>query len=1250
MTDNVGTPIFAKPFLSVGRFEHGVPAARFGPLKGIPVGSSPFVSVDWVNGSGGWFVEYGMECGVEPPGLPLCFCLQRHVFERSFALMKRFEVPSPRLWVGRAIAFGFSLLWATAGPTAAESSAGLSAQEKFFENQVRPLLIERCQECHGGDLQESELRLDSLDSILQGGISGPAAVAGDVRESLILKAVLGDELELMPPDGPLEDHEVGILRRWVKMGLPWTESDGSIAGDSIALGDQEAIGEAAKSHWAFQSVGDPTPPPVHGPDERWAANSIAASSGPIDAFLRDRLASEGVSPSPRADRKTLLRRLHVDLVGLPPQPEEYARIVEDPRPDTVVFTEVVDGLLSDPAQAERWARYWLDLARYADTRDWQAQAELRYPYAYTYRDYVIDSFAADKPYAQFLDEQIAADHLVTREDDPRLAALGFLTVGPQFRNNRLEQAADKIDLICRGLMGLTVACARCHDHKYDPVPIEDYYSLYGVFASSELADPYPIIGPSSADPNSVMEFERQLGRANADLRDYKEGLRRDSITDIRAKIAKYLEAYDRLSISKNDQPRGVINKLKVSEAAVTGLQRSLDDRLRRGEDKDDPIFGPWHEALSLSDAEYKSQRKALIEKWSADESLHPRVRQTLTTAKPASRSALIAAYGRLLERALTAAGKSSPKASDEAAGSSTVHDERAKKPTNPNSILAIVEQINRPGGWLDLDVAACVAGSRLFGTGRKKLGDLEKAIVEVEASHPAAPPRAMTMTDSKAIVTPTVFLRGEIGRRGDRVPRQFPAILAGQDRQPFPKDRSGRLELARHVTDPKNPLTARVLVNRVWQRMFGSGLVESSDDFGLQCPPPSHPGLLDHLATEFLRHDGSIKWLIREIATSQAYAQSSQVRESASAKDPANQWLHRQNRQRLDFESMRDAMLQAAGYLDRRVGGRSVRLSDEPAPPRRSLYAYVDRNAMDPMLRTFDFASPTAAATSRSETTIPQQALFHMNHPMVAEMSRDLAQRATRHVEDDHKESSSDPATQHESASQTSFVDVLYEIVFGRKANEQERQWANEFLEVVSSDSASVSMRDAWQYGMGDPAAEHVDGPIEPFPHFTGKEYQGGVDFPDGIYKFAKLTAIGGHPGSLPSHSVIRRWTAPSDGMVRVAGTLRHTRDKGDGVVAVIRHANGRHEFAAMNGTTKTSPPAFAVRAGEHIDLIVSSGPTPTADAFSWITRITGVGGGIRGQSWSTRDDFAPPPPPPLSAEAQLAQALLLTNEFLFVD
>ncbi|EKK04325.1 protein containing planctomycete cytochrome C domain protein [Rhodopirellula baltica SH28] len=1114
---------------------------------------------------------------------------------------------------------------------------GLNPRESFFEEKVRPLLIEHCYECHGDALQESDLRLDSLGTILQGGISGPAAVAKNVNESLIIDAVLGRRgMEMMPPDGPLEEDQIVTLRRWINMGLPWPANaddpeDSNSEGMTPALGDQQAIGQVAKSHWAFQPLQKPKVPTTSKPADQKAKHQNQPAH-PIDAFVASSLERNGLTPGRIASREVIVRRLHFDLIGLPPTFSQVQAFVNDERDMDVVVAEWIETLLSDQHHGERWARYWLDLARYGDTRDWQAQAELRYPYAYTYRDYVIESLNKDKPYDQFVREQIAADFYAEDADSPSLAALGFLTVGPRFRNNRLEQIADKIDVVGRGLMGITVSCARCHDHKYDPIPTEDYYSLYGVFASCDLPETLPRIETEvSFSDEMKADFQAQLTAKQNELSEYKADLRMQAIADLKKQLPKYLDGFYLLSIARGKDIRGVIGQLKIKETAMTPLNTRLAADLKNRSDISHSVLGPWNQALSANKKQFETQLPRWMKSWAANEDLNPLIRDGLIASNPKTQRELIAAYAGVMDDVLQA-WKATSKSAD------AKNDHRAIKLADPDQ-EAIRQLLMAEGGWFDLDVEAVARASRLLGKGRKELGDREKAIAAVESTHPAAPPRAMVLVDAKKPVNPFVLLRGEANRRGDRVPRQFLSLLSNVSDGPF-TDGSGRRELAEAITSAENPLTARVLVNRVWARYSGRGLVDSLDDFGLRSSPPSHPELLDWLASEFIEQGWSMKWLHRTITTSHTYQQSSDLREDAFAIDPENRWLWRQNRRRLDFEAMRDSIVSVAGTIDLTVGGRSVKLSETPYTTRRSLYAYVDRLELDPILRTFDFASPTASAASRAETTIPQQALFFMNHPFVAEQSRELADRIADEVDDNKI----DAAT----------ITALYRRVFSRDPSADEITMAKRFL-VAAAEADGQALGRVWRYGWGNIASKpkRAGDPADdfmPLPYWSGKAYQASEAFPDPKLKFLRLSATAAHCGVNPAHSIIRRWVAPADGAVRIASKLTHARPNGDGITVSIRSGDFRTTDEVARGTINPSVARLSVKAGDVIDFVASPGANSNSDSHTWTITIAGIDGELNGDRWQSQKDFAPPAPQPLGRADQLAQALMLTNEFLYLD
>jgi hypothetical protein len=858
----------------------------------------------------------------------------------------------------------------------------------FFEKRVRPVLAQNCQKCHGAAKQASGLRLDSRDAVLRGGATGPAVVPGDPEDSPLIRAVRHEGDVRMPPKGRLPESAVRALTDWVRMGAPWPDEARPTAGPA---GDRA---EAARRHWAFRRVQGVTPPPVS--DATWAAS-------PVDSFILAGLEARGLRPSGPADKRTLIRRATFDLIGLPPTEQEIAGFEADASPDA--FARVVDRLLASPHYGERWGRHWLDVARYADTKGYVFVDERRYPFAYTYRDWVIRAFNEDLPYDQFLVRQIAADRLPTDADDNRdLAALGFLTVGRRFLNDQNDIIDDRIDVVTRGLMGLTVACARCHDHKYDPIPTADYYSLYGVFASSLEPAELPEIRPSGPRPG-FEDYLAQGRRRKAEVDAYLEKKRAEIQGQIREKlVAAFVAAYDLGFQPGHPRLDDSARQLGMGAERFRWLVGRLERSLARTKDAHDPLFGPWHALAALPADRFADEAGAalarLVPGTAEGRPADPLVVRTLAEPPPGSMREVARRFGELFRRAATEAG--------------------------PEWAALRAELDSAEGAFtLPIDEVA----QALHQGEQGELAKLSKKLGELEISHPGAPPRAMVLEDAPEPAEPRVFLRGNPGRPGPQVPRRSPAILAGADRRPF-REGSGRLELARAIVSPENPLTARVMVNRVWMHHFGQGLVRTPGDFGLRSEPPSHSELLDFLARRFVEGGWSVKALHRLILLSRTYQQASDDRDECRDADPTNALLWRQNRRRLDFEAMRDGLLAVAGRLDRTVGGRPVSITEPPFSTRRTVYALVDRQNLDGLFRTFDFASPDATSPRRHATIVPQQALFLMNSPFVAEQARHLAASLE----------ATGPAAPGERVRQ------LYRRVLGRDPEARELERASRFL------------------------------------------------------------------------------------------------------------------------------------------------------------------------------------------------------------
>jgi mono/diheme cytochrome c family protein len=929
-------------------------------------------------------------------------------------------------------------------------------QLEFFEKQVRPVLVEQCYKCHGPEKQKGELRLDSREAILKGADTGPVVVLGDPAKSSLIKSIRHEGESKMPEKAPkMPEAQISALSEWVKMGLPWPATDPKAAGGIAAF---------AKTHWAFQPIRPPAIPAVKDA-AHWAQSDL-------DRFVLAKLEPKNLPPSPAADRYTLLRRATFAITGLPPTAKEAEDFQKDPAPLRDALGKVVDRLLASPRYGERWGRHWLDVARYADHRGYLAGNDSReYPFAWTYRDWVIRSLNEDLPYDKFLVKQLAADVPGSGGSPDDLAALGFLTLGRRFLNDQTLIIDDRMDVTIRGTMGLTIGCARCHDHKFDPISAKDYYALYGVFASCD----------EEKDPGKLPQLPG--GKTSAE--------------------------YDKLRAQKQDDIRAF--------------------EVRSAKDISTEILVGTGFAIHL----------------------------------PAE---AVAPLGR--NRQLT----------------------------------------------------------RKYGDARK---ELEAKLAKVELN-PGAAPRAHVLTDKPKPITPRVFIRGNPGRPGEEVPRRFLSLFGGEAR-PFTQG-SGRLELAQAITAKENPLTARVIVNRVWMHHFGLGLVRTPGDFGAKSDTPANPELLDYLAAKFVAEGWSLKKLHREILLSGTWMQTSDFRADGEKIDPDNRLLWRQTRQRLNWEALHDSLLAAAGELDGTMFGRPVQIFQSPFPKRRAIYGYIDRQNLPGTLRTFDFASPDLMNPQRMTTSVPQQALYMMNSPFV------LAQASALTDGPEFASTSMEEAQ----------VQLLYQNVFARRATPGEVAAALNFVQRASV-QGQESASPLWQFGYGNfnPATKAVQ--FTPLPHWTGSAWQGGGKLPDAKLGWCTLNADGGHPGR--DLAVIRRFTAPRDMVVELSGEVNRPAPVGNGVLArIVTNRQGQLAEWVAEATGPAASPVkrLDLKAGEVVDFIIESRGDENSDSYTWIAQLRATDGMVYG----TQSAFRGPKPKqtPLSPWEKYAQVLLETNEFSFVD
>ena len=928
-----------------------------------------------------------------------------------------------------------------AAPVSKSDVAGL----EFFERNIRPLLADRCYECHSAAQSASKggLRLDSREAVLRGGDNGSAVVPANLAKSLLVKAVRYDDPDLaMPPKkkgGRLTDAQIALLERWVEMGAPMPADGAKLSG----------LTDKARSHWAFRPVRKPAVPEVK--DAGWVRT-------PVDAFVLAKLEEKGLVPTPAAGAEAYLRRVSYDLIGLPPSAAEaeafrrsYEAAVREDLASTAagksaraletVLAAKVDELLASPHYGERWARHWMDTARYSDTNGKldvkDSFEEYRYAYAWTYRDYVIGAFNADKPYDQFIVEQLAADRLPgVAKDDPRLAALGFITIGKRFTG--VDDVIDeRIDTTTRAFLGLSVACARCHDHKFDPIPAADYYSMHGVFASVREPGELPEIAGPQPTPAEREDYGRRLAKLQAEnaagYYQYVREMRQRYDAELAGRLL--LATVRRGSAPFGDYSKRYDLKL-LPDFDLMKIERTS------------PITGPLARLVALAPEDFAAKAPKLIAAALADKRtpVNPLIAAALRELRPQSLEDVAKAYQAVFHAQRAAID---------------AHVDRCAKPGHASRETdpAVAQLASYP--WPVPDVEDITDNEDLLAmfNQRKYCADWQtrpifgglnnnapnayfrfQQINALRLMHPGAPRSAMVVEDVEKPKDSRIQLRGDRKKLGDLVPRRFLDILTVGERKPFTEG-SGRLELARAIASKANPMTPRVAVNRLWLEHFGEGFVATPDDFGNMAERPTHPELLDYLAAEFMEHGWSLKHLHRLMVLSATYRQSSNpaLNPLVARKggvdpykvDEGNRLLWHGLLRRLDFEAIRDSMLTVTGRLDEKIGGHPVNITDEPYSYRRSLYGYVDRRRVSETLAQFDYADPDSANTHRGRTVVPQQALFFMNNPLAIAVTRGVAARPDVLA----------------SASDEQLIVTLYQVMFQRQPSSEELALSRDFLE-----------------------------------------------------------------------------------------------------------------------------------------------------------------------------------------------------------
>ena len=1012
-------------------------------------------------------------------------------------------------------------------PTTARAAAPTPKDLEFFEKKVRPLMVTHCLECHSGDDPEGKLSMESLGGLLTGGLRGPALVPGKPDQSLLVTAIRHNEELKMPPKRKLPTADRAILTSWVKRGAPWPNAKATPKPSSKPKTPGGPLfSEDQKRFWAFRPLGAATRPSVKA--KNWV-------NSPIDRYILARLEGAGLQPAPPASPLAWLRRVTFDVTGLPPTPGEIESFLGDT--STEARSRVVDRLLSSPAYGERWGRHWLDVARYADSNG--LDENLCYGNAYRYRDYVVAAFNADMPYDQFAREQLAGDLMPddgnTETRLRRIIATGFLVLGPKMlaeddpRKMQMDIIDEQIDTIGKTFLGLTFGCARCHDHKFDPIPTSDYYALAGILKSTKTMDNFRVVAKWNetqlADRDVIARQDRHKKQIDeskkkiaADIRHAKQVLLKAArrragdyllvatATWLRSRlligqkplggtpqaakqpgvILREAESYDRGNAARlttgYGKGIGVIasgSGLSTAEYDVTVKDAGnfrLEFRLAAVQSRPCRILvnggvveasalgrttGSWFPDTQKWSVEVLAELKTgkntiridrqgpfphidkfliipmagnasgqlstlteLAGKVENSNGLHPALLQQWVAhlkATSVNKKSALSLWHHAASGSTTAPPATGPRLGKYAkqplpqlaVGYASLFNEvndlwlkqtagGQDKPLPDPEHEALRELLYGTAGPYKLSKELESAFSKAT---NEQLAAQRKALKSLESAKPKLP-LAMAVADG-AVEDLKIHIRGSYLTLGAPAPRGFPKILAGEKQAPLPKKTSGRLQLARWMTRPDNPLAPRVMANRIWRWHFGHGLVRSTDNFGTLGERPTHPGLLDWLASELIRRDWSMKSLHREILLSSTFTMSTRFNQRAADADPENRLQWRMDRRRLSAEEVRDALLFVGGMMDRRIGGSLMTVNnrayvtgtghnmktDVYENARRSIYQPVVRSALFDVFQAFDFADPSLPNGDRVTTTIAPQALFLMNSVLVDNQSSTIADR-----------------------------------------------------------------------------------------------------------------------------------------------------------------------------------------------------------------------------------------------------------------
>ncbi|MBM3737349.1 MAG: DUF1553 domain-containing protein [Acidobacteria bacterium] len=841
--------------------------------------------------------------------------------------------------------------------------ASADPRTDFFESRVRPLLAARCYSCHT-DVRTSGLRVDSRDALLKGGNRGPAIVPGDPARSLLAAAVEHRAPGLhMPPQGRLADTEIAAIATWIRDGAIWPTASAPVRQA------ERAVTEADRDFWSLKPIRNP--------------------GGSIDSLVRARLARQGLTPNPAADHRTLIRRLSFDLTGLPPEPADF----------DLDYETAAGRMLASPHFGERWGRYWLDVARFGE-EDYTGTAPRFYPNAWRYRDWVIGAFNRDLPYDVFVKAQLAAD-LMPGADPSLTGGLGLFGFGPWYYGisqppqARSDERHDRVDMVTRGFLGLTGACARCHDHKYDPITMRDYYSVAAVFHNSQYEE-YPLV-----DASIVKQYKNAQAAVKAQ----------------QAKIAKLLDA-------RRDELAGELAHTIAETMVAAAMERSSEDtgmdcdlldrfsRYLAKPEEEFPYLKPWHDAVARGAAEPELRR--IGEEFQARVISTAARKKKLDAENDAAREAAKARLPKHRKVVL-------PGGYDSEADFNPGADVPVKSLDPQDMYLWRRFYLGRDGllRFEDDRIERFVEGPR-----RAELGALRAELERLKKASPPAYGFHQGLAEHEERVDLPMNVRGDPFQDGEPVGPRFLTVLS-TGTPPEWRNGSGRLELAEAIV--QSPIAARVMANRVWTQLLGAGIVATPSNFGRSGARPSNPELLEYLSWRLAHGGWSVKKLILEIVRSDTYRASSKPSQANDQADAANTLFWRANRRRLDAEAYRDSILSVCGTLDRRAGGESDPLND--SMQRRTVYARVSRFQQDETLSLFDFPSASVSVEKRASTNVPLQKLYLLNSPFLLRQSEALGRRMRELG-----------------------VTASYLRIFGRPAAEAELRMAEEFLRQAGPD------------------------------------------------------------------------------------------------------------------------------------------------------------------------------------------------------